>query len=57
MYIPRFSIKTSYSLKEILEQMGMTDMFGDRANLTGIAEGQKLVVSEVGCKKCFLLIK
>lgn len=28
----------------------MTHMFGDRANLTGIAEGQKLAVSEVGLK-------
>ncbi|XP_075895068.1 serpin A3-5-like [Nelusetta ayraudi] len=46
VYIPKFSIKTSYSLKEVLEGMGMTDMFGDRANLTGIAEG-KLAVSEV----------
>lgn len=51
MYIPKFSIKTSYSLKEMLEQMGMTHMFGDRADLTGIAEGQKLVVSEVRWKK------
>lgn len=50
VYIPKFSIKTSYSLKEVLEEMGMTDMFGDRANLTGIAEGQKLAVSEVGIK-------
>lgn len=49
VYIPKFSIKTSYSLKEVLEGMGMTDMFGDRANLTGISEG-KLAVSEVGIK-------
>lgn len=49
VYIPKFSIKTSYSLKEVLEEMGMTDMFGDRANLTGISEGI-LAVSEVGIK-------
>ncbi|KAF1389789.1 hypothetical protein PFLUV_G00077180 [Perca fluviatilis] len=27
--------------------MGMTDMFGDRANLTGISEELRLAVSEV----------
>ncbi|XP_041642719.1 serine protease inhibitor 2.1-like [Cheilinus undulatus] len=47
IYVPKFSIKTSYSLKEVLTDMGMADMFGDRANLSGIAEGQKLAVSEV----------
>lgn len=47
IYIPKFSIKTSYSLKDVLSEMGMTDMFGDRADLSGIAEGQKLAVSEV----------
>ncbi|KAK7933879.1 hypothetical protein WMY93_004775 [Mugilogobius chulae] len=30
-----------------VEWMGMTDMFGDRADLSGIAEGQKIAVSEV----------
>ncbi|XP_030271833.1 alpha-1-antitrypsin-like protein CM55-ST [Sparus aurata] len=47
LYVPKFSIKTSYSLKDVLAGMGMTDMFGDRADLSGIAEGQKLAVSEV----------
>ena len=47
VYIPKFSIKTSYKLNDVLTEMGMTDMFGDRANLTGISEGQKLAVSEV----------
>ncbi|XP_070760325.1 serpin A3-5-like [Enoplosus armatus] len=47
VYIPKFSIKTSYSLTDVLTEMGMTDMFGDRADLSGISEGQKLVVSEV----------
>ncbi|CAN9513436.1 unnamed protein product [Ophioblennius macclurei] len=45
--VPKFSIKSSYSLNEVLTQMGMTDMFSDRADLTGISEGQKLAVSEV----------
>lgn len=45
--IPKFSIKTSYSLKNVLTEMGMADMFGDGADLSGIAEGQDLVVSDV----------
>ncbi|XP_056233247.1 serine protease inhibitor 2.1-like isoform X2 [Seriola aureovittata] len=47
IFVPKFSIKNSYKLNDVLNQMGMTDMFGDRANLSGISEGQKLAVSEV----------
>nr|AFO64912.1 alpha-1-antitrypsin [Oplegnathus fasciatus] len=47
VYIPKFSIKTSYSLNDLLTEMGMTDMFGDRADFSGISEGQKLAVSDV----------
>lgn len=47
VYVPKFSIKTSSSLKSVLTEMGMADMFGDRADLTGISEGQKLSISEV----------
>lgn len=47
VYIPKFSIKTSYSLKDVLTEMGMADMFSDQADLSGIAEGQQLAVSEV----------
>ncbi|TDH13361.1 hypothetical protein EPR50_G00056830 [Perca flavescens] len=47
VYIPKFSIKTSYNLNDVLSEMGMADMFGDRANLTGISEGLRLAVSEV----------
>ncbi|XP_049906130.1 serpin A3-2-like [Epinephelus moara] len=47
IYIPKFSIKSSYNLNDVLQEMGMTDMFGDRADLSGISEGQKLAVSEV----------
>ncbi|XP_029295945.1 serpin A3-5-like [Cottoperca gobio] len=47
IYLPKFSIKTSYRLNDVMTEMGMTDMFGDRADLSGISEGQKLVVSDV----------
>ncbi|XP_067461656.1 hibernation-specific plasma protein HP-55-like [Thunnus thynnus] len=47
VHIPKFSIKTSYSLKDMLIEMGMTDMFGDRADLSGISEETELLVSEV----------
>jgi len=47
VYVPKFSIKSSYQLDNVLTEMGMADMFGDRADLSGISEGQKLAVSEV----------
>ncbi|KAM4577350.1 serpin A3-5-like [Odontesthes bonariensis] len=47
IYVPKFSIKTSYKLNDVLTEMGMTDMFGDRADLSGISELGKLVVSDV----------
>ncbi|XP_044053132.1 serpin A3-5-like [Siniperca chuatsi] len=47
VYIPKFSIKASFSLNNVLTEMGITDIFGDRADLRGISEGQKLTVSEV----------
>ncbi|XP_068560029.1 serpin A3-5-like [Cebidichthys violaceus] len=47
VYIPKFSIKTSYTLNDVLIEMGMTDMFGDRANFRGISDAHKLAVSDV----------
>ncbi|XP_077378695.1 serpin A3-3-like [Festucalex cinctus] len=45
IFVPKFSIKTDYSLKEVLTEMGMTHMFDDRADLSGISGGKKLFVS------------
>ncbi|XP_024131974.1 serine protease inhibitor A3N [Oryzias melastigma] len=47
IYVPKFSIKTSYKLNDVLAEMGITDVFGDSANLSGIAEDTRLAVSEV----------
>lgn len=47
VFVPKFSIKTSSSLEDVLTEMGMADLFGDRADLTGISEEQKLSVSGV----------
>ncbi|XP_061116598.1 hibernation-specific plasma protein HP-55-like [Conger conger] len=47
VYVPKLSLKTSYELKEILPEMGITDIFGDTADLTGISEERKLAVSKV----------
>ncbi|XP_034025338.1 hibernation-specific plasma protein HP-55-like [Thalassophryne amazonica] len=46
VFVPKFSIKTRYELNNVLKEMGMTDMFGD-ADLSGISEGKKLVVSDI----------
>ncbi|KAF3851080.1 hypothetical protein F7725_012852 [Dissostichus mawsoni] len=42
--IPKFSIKTSYTLNDVLISMGMNDMFSDLADFSGISEGQKLAI-------------
>ncbi|XP_061586815.1 serpin A3-5-like [Cololabis saira] len=47
IYVPKFSIKTSYKLNNVLTEMGMTDMFGPQADLSGISEGRKVAVSDV----------
>ncbi|XP_051923492.1 alpha-1-antitrypsin [Hippocampus zosterae] len=47
IFVPKISLKTTYSLKELLTEMGMTNMFDARADFSGISEGAKLLVSGV----------
>ncbi|XP_038136974.1 serine protease inhibitor 2.1-like isoform X2 [Cyprinodon tularosa] len=47
IFVPKFSIKTSSKLNDVLKGMGITDVFGDQANLSGLAEEKNLLVSEV----------
>ncbi|XP_035235556.1 alpha-1-antitrypsin-like isoform X2 [Anguilla anguilla] len=47
VHVPKLSLKTSYQLKAILSEMGITDIFEDTADLTGISEQGNLVVSKV----------
>ncbi|KAJ8262918.1 hypothetical protein COCON_G00153750 [Conger conger] len=47
VFVPKLSLKTSYQLEKILSEMGITDIFGDTADLTGISETTDLYVSKV----------
>ncbi|XP_036383081.1 serine protease inhibitor 2.1-like [Megalops cyprinoides] len=46
VFVPKLSLKTSYKLKEVLKEMGITDIFQDTANLAGISD-EPLFVSKV----------
>lgn len=44
--LPKFTFSSNLMLTDVLQGMGIHDAFGERANLTGIAEGQ-LYISRV----------
>merc|ERR1712168_124566 len=45
LFVPKFSIKAKMTLNDVRRQMGITDVFGAAADLSGIAEN--VAVSEV----------
>lgn len=45
--LPKFKMEHSYSLHEILPDMGMASVFDDSANLTKLSKDKGIKVSEV----------
>ncbi|XP_033869077.1 alpha-1-antitrypsin-like [Acipenser ruthenus] len=45
--LPKFSISATYSLQNVLSEMGITDVFSNRADLSGISEEVNLKVSKI----------
>ncbi|NXQ88112.1 A1AT protein, partial [Nyctibius grandis] len=44
--LPKFSISGSYDIKSLFEKMGVTEVFSDQADLSGVAESTLLKVSK-----------
>ncbi|XP_015350628.1 corticosteroid-binding globulin [Marmota marmota marmota] len=47
LYIPKVSISGTYDLRDVLEDMGIEDVFTNRANFSGISHAEQLKVSKV----------
>ncbi|XP_077476746.1 protein Z-dependent protease inhibitor [Stigmatopora argus] len=47
IHIPKFKMEESYSLHDILPEMGFVSLFGRSANLTKLSKDKGLMVSEV----------
>ncbi|NXN27758.1 A1AT2 antiproteinase, partial [Nycticryphes semicollaris] len=45
--LPKFSISGSYNVKSLFEKMGVTEVFSNQADLSGVAESTLLKVSKV----------
>ncbi|XP_062974058.1 alpha-1-antiproteinase 2-like [Elgaria multicarinata webbii] len=54
VHLPKFNMSTSYELKEPLKKLGITDVFSDHADLSGITD-QPLKVSKVTHKAVLAL--
>lgn len=53
LFMPKFSISATSKLDGILQEMGITDAFGDTADFSGLTEEVKVKVSRV-CVDLFL---
>lgn len=47
VYLPKFKMEQSYTVQKILPELGITNIFQDTANLTGLSKSPGLKVSEV----------
>ena len=47
LYLPKFSISSSYNLEDLLPQLGVREVFTHQADLSGITGEKNLVVSQV----------
>lgn len=50
LYLPKFSISSSYNLEEILPQLGVREVFTPQADLSGVTGEKNLAVSQVSVK-------
>ncbi|XP_062432592.1 alpha-1-antitrypsin-like [Rhea pennata] len=46
LYLPKFSISGSYDVKNLFKKMGVTEVFSDQADLSGMTENTRLKVSK-----------
>lgn len=45
--LPRFSVSSSFDVKSLFEKMGVTEVFSNQADLSGVAKNHRLKVSKV----------
>ena len=50
--LPKMSISGTYDLKTVLSKMGITKVFSNEAELSGITEKEPLMLSKVSCPWC-----
>ncbi|NXI30419.1 A1AT protein, partial [Sterrhoptilus dennistouni] len=46
LYLPKFSVSSSYDLESLFKKMGVTEVFSNQADLSGVAKNLPLTVSK-----------